>query len=83
MAIQLAKDFCRSHGEIANNVYYDIETPEDLGDYYYFDFKLIDKEGQRSYEMLAGAPGFTISKDVGGVEIIGWQQYQELKNKAD
>jgi len=80
-AFQLAKEFCRSKGEIAANIYYDVEEPADIGDYFCFDFKIVDKDGNPPNEMVGGAPGFTISKHSGAVEIIGWERYREIKNK--
>lgn len=82
MAIQLAKDFCLSQSEVASNIFYDFGSLQDFGELFYFDFKIVNKEGQPSSEMVGGAPGFTISKHRGDIRIIGWQQYQELRNKG-
>jgi hypothetical protein len=82
-AIQLARAFCLSQGEVAKNVYFDVNTPVDYADCFYFDFKIVDGQGNPSEEMLGGAPGFTINKKTCETKIIGWKEYQDLRTKVN
>ena len=78
-AIELAKTFTKSQGDPLHGIYFAPSTPQELTDFYYFDFLLVDKDGQPAETMVGGAPGFSIDKHSGEATILGWGKYHELK----
>ena len=79
-AIELASTFTSSQGEVMNGVYYAYSDPEEYQHCFYFDFRLVDKDGKPADVMAGGAPGFIIDKNDGNPQVVGWERYHQLKN---
>lgn len=62
---------------------YSIAAPEEYFDCWYFSYRIINRRGlaESEWELFAGAPGFTVSKADKSATTIGWQMFQQLKQR--
>lgn len=60
-----------------------IPEPIEFSEFYYFDYKFKCKKNipEDEWISLCGAPGYSINKKTGQIEIIGWTEYLELSKK--
>lgn len=80
LAREIAKGFVKKHGEILPGIFYSISEAKEYSDCFYFNFLLVDKNGQLPSEssMVGGAPGFIIHKASGIPEIISFGKLASL-----
>lgn len=78
-AIEIARKFVESKGEIAPGICYGLSEPTDYSKCYYFDFKIIFKEpGKSDGSGFGGAPGYVVDKESGIVKTISWGAFTKL-----
>lgn len=80
-AYDLAKSYSKDLGEILPDIYFDVEFRKEFTNYFYFDFYIVDKYGNKLKEppMIGGASGVIVDKLTGVIKTISLVELFQLK----
>ncbi len=67
-------------GEVLPDIYFDVVPGKEFTEYFYFDFKMVDKFGNTPNDpaVAGGAPGVTVNKLNGEVKTISFGELSKL-----
>lgn len=84
IAQKLAMTYAQNQGEIIPGFYFTIKDGEEYNDCFYFDYKIVDRDGNVPQElpMISGAPGIIVSKATEKIEVITWARLPELRKTS-
>lgn len=80
-AYELAKSYTSDLGEVLPEFYFDIRFNQEFRESFYFDFIIVDKNGDTPKEppMIGGAPGVIVNKITGAVKTVSFGELSKLR----
>jgi hypothetical protein len=80
-AQHIARHYAKEQGELVPGVYLDVGDGETFSTCYYFDYYLVDKNGNTHLDcVIGGAPGLTVNKDTGAIKEISFNDLSKLED---
>jgi len=80
-AYEIARSYAKERGEVLPGIYFDVEDGIEYSNCYYFDYMIVDKNGNvpDAHPLIAGAVGIIVDKHSEKAEDISFGRFSELK----